>query len=61
MIFFNNFLALMAKTDVSYEDAESQEIFGLLLIVVHASMVIAVMGQMYFSMQVFDCGHKCRN
>lgn len=52
VVFFSNFLALMAKADVSDEKAQSQETFGLLLIAVHASMVIAVIAQAYISMQV---------
>eukprot|EP00752_Nemacystus_decipiens_P008583 g7664.t1 len=51
VVFFSNFLALMAKADVSDEKAQSQETFGLLLIAVHASMVIAVIAQAYVSMQ----------
>lgn len=42
----------MAKADVSDESAQSQEMFGLLLIAVHAAMVIAVIAQVYVSMQV---------
>lgn len=52
MVFFSNFLALMAKADVSDEKAGSQETFGVMLIAVHASMVIAVIAQVYISMQV---------
>lgn len=52
VVFFSNFLALMAKADVSDEEAQSQETFGLLLIAVHAAMVIAVVSQAYLSMQV---------
>ncbi|CAN0240311.1 unnamed protein product [Pylaiella littoralis] len=51
VIFFSNFLALMAKADVSDEEAQSQEVFGIVLIAVHASMVIAVIAQVYVSMQ----------
>ena len=51
MVFFSNFLALMAKADVSDEKAQSQEMFGLILIAVHASMVIAIVAQVYLSMQ----------
>lgn len=52
-IFFSNFLGLMAKADVSDEDAQSQETYGLLLIAVHVLMVIAILAQAYISMQVF--------
>lgn len=58
MVFFSNFLALMAKADVSDEKAQSQETFGLLLIAVHASMVMAVIAQVYISMQVSNNGTK---
>ncbi|CAN0196672.1 unnamed protein product [Scytosiphon promiscuus] len=51
VVFFSNFLALMAKADVSDEEAQSQEMFGLLLIAVHAAMVIAIISQAYLSMQ----------
>ncbi|CAN0265527.1 unnamed protein product, partial [Pylaiella littoralis] len=51
VIVSSNFLALMVKADVSDETASSQETFGLLLIVVHASMVLAIISQVYLSMQ----------
>ncbi|CAM9799351.1 unnamed protein product [Ascophyllum nodosum] len=42
VIFFSNFLGLMAKADVSGEQAMSQELFGGLLICVHVIMIMAV-------------------
>lgn len=42
------------KTDVSGEDAQSQEIFGVLLICVHAIMFIAILVQSYLAMQVYN-------
>ncbi|CAM9678213.1 unnamed protein product [Pylaiella littoralis] len=51
VVFFSNFLALMAKADVSDEEAQSQEMFGFLLIAVHAIMVVATIAQAYVSMQ----------
>ncbi|CAN0520464.1 unnamed protein product, partial [Ectocarpus sp. 12 AP-2014] len=50
-IFFSNFLGLMAKADVSDEEAQSQEAYGLLLIAVHVLMVLAILAQAYVSMQ----------
>ncbi|CAB1111002.1 unnamed protein product [Ectocarpus sp. CCAP 1310/34] len=41
----------MAKADVSDEEAQSQEAFGLLLIAVHVMMIIAILSQAYISMQ----------
>lgn len=40
------------QADVSGEKAQSQEAFGLLLICVHVSMVVAVLFQGYVTMQV---------
>ena len=40
------------KADVSGEDAQSQELFGSLLISVHAAMFLAIIVQSYLAMQV---------
>lgn len=40
------------QADVSGEQAQSQEIFGYLLILVHFGMVVAIVVEAYFGMQV---------
>ncbi|CAM9675597.1 unnamed protein product, partial [Laminaria digitata] len=51
VIFFSNFLALMAKADISGEKTQSQELYGILLIGIHVAMVIAIIVQAYFAVQ----------
>lgn len=41
-----------SQADVSGEQAQSQEMFGIVLICVHAAMVVSIMFQAFISMQV---------
>ena len=40
------------QADISGEKAQSQELYGILLIGIHAAMVIAIIVQAYFAVQV---------
>lgn len=42
----------LKQADIADEDAQSQEMFGILLIVIHIAMVIAIIAQAVYSMQV---------
>ncbi|CAM9418201.1 unnamed protein product, partial [Ascophyllum nodosum] len=42
IVFLSMFIALLLKVDVSSERASSQNLLGLVLIVMHASMVLAI-------------------
>lgn len=51
-MYFAFFYEHCVKADVSGEDAQSQEIFGVLLIFVHAMMIMAIIFQGYLTLQV---------
>ncbi|CAM9559605.1 unnamed protein product, partial [Choristocarpus tenellus] len=51
IIFFSNFLGLLIKVDVSEEGNVSQEVFGVLLVIVNIALLFAIWGTTYFSAQ----------
>jgi hypothetical protein len=48
IIFLSMFLSLMVKVDISEDDAESQHVFSILLIILNVGMIIATIAQVAF-------------